>query len=100
MADKGFGFRNLSVAWKLRCMAIVTCVLLLAMGAVAVYQLSQSQNRLQSMYSTNLQNTKALDNTSISYRDVRLALRALALAQTAADTDSATTRLQGAFNSL
>jgi methyl-accepting chemotaxis protein len=100
MADKGFGFRNLSVAWKLRCMAIITCVLLLAMGVVAVYQLGKAQDRLQDMYRTNLQNTKALDNASITYRDVRLAVRALALAQSSADTDAATTRLQNALNTL
>jgi len=101
MAEKsGFGFRNLSVAWKLRSMAVVTCVLLLAMGGVAVYQLSKAQHRLQDMYSSNLQNTKALDNVAVAYRDVRLAIRSVALAQTAADAQTAAGRVQDAFNTL
>ena len=100
MAEKTFGFRNLSVAWKLRSMAIVTCVLLLVMGGVGIYQLSNAQDRLTSMYDTNLQNTKALDNTSIAYRDVRLAMRALALAQTEADNNTATTKVQDSLAAL
>ncbi|MFI5894276.1 methyl-accepting chemotaxis protein [Actinoplanes sp. NPDC051513] len=100
MADKGFGFRNLSVAWKLRWMAIVTCVLLLAVGVVGIYQLGNTQDRLQEMYSTNLQNTKALDDVAIAYRDVRLGVRALALAQTTAETQAATTRVQDGLDTL
>jgi methyl-accepting chemotaxis protein len=101
MAEKsGFGFRNLSVAWKLRCMAVVTCVLLLAMGGVAVYQLSKAQNRLQDMYNTNLQNTTAVDNVAVSYRDVRLAIRSVALAQNAEAGQTAAGKVQDAFNTL
>jgi len=101
MAEKsGFGFRNLSVAWKLRCMAVVTCVLLLAMGGVSVYQLSTAHGRLEDMYNTQFEGTKALDTAAISYRDVRLAIRAVALAQSAADAQTAADRVQDAFNAL
>jgi methyl-accepting chemotaxis protein len=101
MAEKsGFSFRNLSVAWKLRCMAIVTCVLLLVMGAFAVYQLSQAQDRLQEMYKTNLEGTKALDNVAVSFRDVRLAMHSVAMAEGTAATQAATGKVQDAFAAL
>ncbi|MFC7274366.1 methyl-accepting chemotaxis protein [Paractinoplanes rhizophilus] len=100
MADKGFGFRNLSVAWKLRWMAIVACILLLAVGTVGIYQLGNTQERLQDMFRTNLQNTKALDNVAIAYRDLRLGLRALALAQNSAETQAATTVVRGTLDTL
>src|SRR5690348_10709626 len=101
MAEKsGFAFRNLSVAWKLRCMAVVTCVLLLVMGAFGVYQLSQAQDRLQEMYKTNLEGTKALDNTAASFLQLRLAVRTVAMAQNAADTQTATGQVQDAFGTL
>ncbi|GIE85693.1 methyl-accepting chemotaxis protein [Actinoplanes regularis] len=101
VAEKsGLGLRNLSVAWKLRCTAIVTCVLLLAMGGLAVYELHKAQDRLRDMYRTNLGNITALDKFAISYRDIRLAVRSLAMAQNGAEAATATNRVQSTLNTF
>ncbi len=103
MADKkthtrppsaGFSFKNLSVAWKLRWLAVITCVMLAVLGVVGVLQVGTTQQRLENMYNIHLHNTKALDNVAVAYRDLRLGSRALALAQTEAENDAATTRVQ------
>jgi methyl-accepting chemotaxis protein len=96
----GFSLRNLSVAAKLRCMAAVTCVILLVMGVIAIMQLGSAQDRLESMYNTNLQNTKSLDDLAVAYRDMRLAIRVLAFAQNDADTETAATRVQNSFTTV
>ncbi|MFI5841314.1 methyl-accepting chemotaxis protein [Catenuloplanes sp. NPDC051500] len=108
MADKthtqpsssGFSFKNLSVAWKLRWLAVITCVMLAVLGVVGVLQLGTTQSRLEDMYNVHLHNTKALDTIAVNYRDLRLGSRALALAQTEAENDAATTRVQKAQTEL
>ncbi|WP_051797107.1 methyl-accepting chemotaxis protein [Catenuloplanes japonicus] len=108
MADKtharppstGFSFKNLSVAWKLRWLAVITCAMLAVLGVVGVVQLGSAQQRLEDMYNTHLHNTKSLDSVAIAYRDLRLGSRGLALAQTPAENDAATTKVQNAQTAL
>ena len=96
----GFGFRHLSVAWKLRWMSVITCVLLVAMGLFGVLQLGSAQDRLTTMYHVHLRNSTALDDVAIAYRDVRIAIRSLALAQTKVDADSLNTKVQNSLSQL
>jgi methyl-accepting chemotaxis protein len=98
--SSGFGFKNLSVAWKLRWSGLITCALLLIMGVFGVVQLRSTQDRLNDMYHVHLRNSSALDGVAIAYRDVRIAIRTLALAQTRAENVAATGKAQDALTRL
>ncbi len=99
-ARPGFGFKNLSVAWKLRWMALIACVLLMVVGVVGIVQLGSAQSRLSSMYAVHLHNTKTLDEVAIAYRDARLSTRVLGMAQTKEENDAATIRVEESLAAL
>ncbi|MDP9794612.1 methyl-accepting chemotaxis protein [Catenuloplanes nepalensis] len=92
--SSGFSFKNLSVAWKLRWMALTTCILLGVVGVVGIVQADSTQERLEKMYTVHLHNTKSLDDVAIVYRDSRIATRALGMAQTEAENDTGTARVE------
>ncbi|MEV6925826.1 methyl-accepting chemotaxis protein [Dactylosporangium sp. NPDC051485] len=93
-------FRDLSVGWKLRIMAILVSVQLLAIGLLALSQLSSAQDRLNLLYNENLHQVQAVDNVLMAYKDVRIRLRELALAQSADDTSAAEKTLHAAIDEL
>ncbi|GAA0229598.1 methyl-accepting chemotaxis protein [Cryptosporangium japonicum] len=82
----GFAFRHLPVAWKLRSLAALVCVLLLAVGLYGLVQLGQTQDRLKSLYSNNLRNIQLINTVNTKVADVRRDVLNLAVAQTPADT--------------
>jgi methyl-accepting chemotaxis protein len=96
----GFGFKNLSVAWKLRWSGLITCALLLIMGVFGVIQLRNTQDRLNAMYHVHLRNSSTLDGVAITYRDVRISIRGVALAQTKTETSTASAKAQDALSKL
>jgi methyl-accepting chemotaxis protein len=94
------GFRDLPVAWKLRGLASVVCVLLIAVGLVGMIQLGNTQNRLAQLYNSNLHDVRLLGEVATDYKDVRLKLRSVALATTSADTNTAVTAVDAAVTFL
>ncbi|SNY61198.1 methyl-accepting chemotaxis protein [Paractinoplanes atraurantiacus] len=94
------GFRDLPIAWKLRGLAGVVCVLLIVIGAVGIYQLSQTQNRLSHLYNSNLHDVRLLGEISTDYTDVRLKLRNVAMASGAAATDTAVDNFDNSMAAL
>ncbi|MFI5958402.1 methyl-accepting chemotaxis protein [Cryptosporangium sp. NPDC051539] len=96
----GFAFRHLPVAWKLRTLAALVCVLLLAVGLVGLYQLGNTQDRLKTLYRDNLQNVLLIDRIGMDFADARRELLNLALSQSAADTDKAAAKMQESMREL
>ncbi|MFI5495762.1 methyl-accepting chemotaxis protein [Actinoplanes sp. NPDC051859] len=76
----GFSFRDMSIAWKLRTLALISGVLLIAVGAVGIVQLGSTQNRLETLYSDNLNSVKQLGDLRAGYLQVRLDMRKLSTA--------------------
>ncbi|UWZ39964.1 methyl-accepting chemotaxis protein [Dactylosporangium roseum] len=93
-------FRDLSVAWKLRIVAIVVCALLAAVGVIGLLYLGNSQDRLDALYNQNLRSVQVLDDVAGDYKEVRLQSRALALAQTDAEKETATKGVENAVAGL
>ncbi|MFB9185563.1 methyl-accepting chemotaxis protein [Dactylosporangium sucinum] len=93
-------FRDLSVAWKLRVVAIVVCVLLAAVGAIGLLYLGNSQDRQSQLYHQNLRSVQLLDGVALDYKEIRFQMRGLALAQSDADTARATQLVQEAIAGL
>ncbi|MFI6070847.1 methyl-accepting chemotaxis protein [Actinoplanes sp. NPDC051343] len=83
------GFRDLPIAWKLRGLASVVCVLLIAVGLVGIIQLGSTQDRLAHLYDSNLHDVRLLGEVATDYKDVRLQMRGLALASGATETQAA-----------
>ncbi|GAB7050925.1 methyl-accepting chemotaxis protein [Catenuloplanes indicus] len=96
----GFGLKNLSVAWKLRWLALISGLLLLVVGVVGIVQLASAQDRLSTMYDVHLHNTRSLDQVAIAYRDVRISTRVLGMAQTAEENETATVRVNDTLAAL
>jgi len=80
--SSGFAFKNLPVAWKLRALAVLVSVLLLAVGVLGLVQLGSTQDRLESLYAKNLHTIQLINNVSERVADVRRNLLNLAVAQT------------------
>ncbi|MBB2946958.1 methyl-accepting chemotaxis protein [Actinoplanes lutulentus] len=76
------GFRDLPIAWKLRGLAGIVCTLLVLIGVVGIVQLSNTQDRLAHLYNSNLHDVRLLGEIATDYKEVRLRLRAVALATT------------------
>ncbi|MER7008838.1 methyl-accepting chemotaxis protein [Dactylosporangium sp. NPDC000555] len=93
-------FRDLSVAWKLRVVAIVVCALLAAVGLIGLLYLGNSQDRLESLYERNLRSIQLLDMVATDYKEIRLQARGLALAQSPAENDAAVGRVDAAVRAL
>jgi len=85
----GFSFRNLPIAWKLRGLALISGLLLLVVGVVGTIELAGAQKRLDKMYSSNLHDIRILGDIRADYRQIRLNMRDMAMAQNAADSAAA-----------
>ena len=96
----GFSFRNLPIAWKLRVLALLSSVLLLVLGVLAIVQLGNAQDRLQQLYATNLRDVRLLGEVHADYKQVRLALRTMAMADVGAASDKAGVELDRAIANL
>ncbi|WP_433046881.1 methyl-accepting chemotaxis protein [Dactylosporangium sp. CS-033363] len=96
----GSAFRNVSVAWKLRIVAVVVCALLATVGLIGLLYLGNSQDRLDSLYNRNLQSVHMLDGVSSDYLNVRFQVRGLALAQSDEDADAAEGKVGDAVRGL
>ena len=94
------GFRDMPIAWKLRGLAAVVCVLLVAIGLVGMVQLGQTQDRLANLYSNNLHDVRTLGEVAADYSDVRLRLRGVAMASAGAETDTAVATLDTSIAKL
>ncbi|WP_433605360.1 methyl-accepting chemotaxis protein [Dactylosporangium sp. CA-139114] len=96
----GSAFRNVSVAWKLRIVAIVVCALLAAVGLIGLFYLGSSQDRLNALYHRNLQSVQLLDDVAGDYLQVRFQVRGLALAQGDTETAAAEQKITEAVAGL
>ncbi|MFI5910600.1 methyl-accepting chemotaxis protein [Dactylosporangium sp. NPDC051541] len=96
----GSAFRNVSVAWKLRTVAIVVCALLAGVGLIGLLYLGNSQDRLNSLYNRNLQSVQILDDVANDYLQVRFSVRGLALAQGDAEAAAAEQKITDAVSGL
>jgi methyl-accepting chemotaxis protein len=85
----GFSFRNLPIAWKLRGLALISGLLLLVVGVVGTMELAGAQKRLDQLYSSNLRDVRILGDIRAGFRQIRLDMRDMAMAQTAADSAAA-----------
>jgi methyl-accepting chemotaxis protein len=101
----GFSFRDLPIAWKLRGLATIVCLLLLAVGLFGIVQLGRAQNRLDALYRDNLRSVQLLDEVDKDFKDVRLNTREVAMSQSRADTavlertlDASITQLDQVWN--
>ena len=94
------GFRDMPIAWKLRALASMVCVLLIAVGLVGIIQLGNTQDRLAHLYGSNLHDVRLLGEVATDYKDVRLQLRNVALARAGAETDAALTSLDNSVTTL
>jgi methyl-accepting chemotaxis protein len=94
------GFRDMPIAWKLRGLAGVVCVLLVVIGSVGLYQVSQAQDRLAHLYESNLHDVRLLGEIAANYNDVRLQLRNVAIAAAGAETDAAVQVLDASLTAL
>jgi methyl-accepting chemotaxis protein len=83
------GFRDMPIAWKLRGLAGVVCVLLAVIGSVGIYQVSQAQDRLSQLYHSNLHDVRVLGKIATNFTDVRLQMRNVVLADGNAEIDAA-----------
>jgi len=81
----GFAFKHLPVAWKLRALAALVCVMMLAVGLFGLAQLGKTQDRLKSLYDNNLHTIQLINTVSTRVADVRRELLNLAVAQTPAE---------------
>ena len=96
----GFSFRNLPVAWKLRLLALLSGLLLLALGALAIVQLGSTQDRLHDLYGTNLRDVRLLGEVNSDYNKVRIDMRKMAMAKVGADTERAARDLDASIAEL
>jgi methyl-accepting chemotaxis protein len=94
------GFRDMPIAWKLRGLAGVVCTLLVVIGSVGLYQVSQAQDRLSSLYSSNLHDVRLLGEIAANYNDVKLQLRNVAIAAVGPETDAALQVLDQSLTAL
>jgi methyl-accepting chemotaxis protein len=93
------GFRDLPIAWKLRGLASVVCALLVAVGLVGIFQLGSTQDRLSHLYNRNLHDVRLLGEVATDYKDVRLQMRAVALASST-EIDAVLTALDSSITTL
>ncbi|WP_328472486.1 methyl-accepting chemotaxis protein [Actinoplanes sp. NBC_00393] len=93
-------FRDMPIAWKLRGLAGVVCALLVVLGAVGIYQLSQTQDRLEHLYNSNLHDVRLLGEIATDYKDVRFQMRGVALAGGGTGTDAAIDALDTSIANL
>ncbi|MEV4701958.1 methyl-accepting chemotaxis protein [Actinoplanes sp. NPDC049316] len=96
----GFSFRDLPIAWKLRVLAALSGVLLLAVGVLGIVQLGNSQQRLQQLYGSNLHDVRVLGDVATNYKQVRLDLRKMAMAKVGAESEQAATTLDASIARL
>ncbi|KUL41410.1 hypothetical protein ADL15_03940 [Actinoplanes awajinensis subsp. mycoplanecinus] len=76
------------------------CVLLIVLGVFGIFQLGRTQDRLAHLYNSNLHDVRQLGEIAADYRDVRLALRSVAMATAGSETDAALVRLDGAVTAM
>ncbi|WP_166661015.1 methyl-accepting chemotaxis protein [Paractinoplanes brasiliensis] len=88
------------IAWKLRGLAGVVCVLLIAIGLVGIVQLGKTQDRLANLYGNNLHDVRILGEVATDYNEVRLQLRRVAMARAGTETDAAVTNLDASIAKL
>ncbi|GAA3150173.1 methyl-accepting chemotaxis protein [Planomonospora alba] len=81
-------FRDLSVVWKLRALAIVVLTLMLAVGAVGLVQLGGTQQRLDDLYHGNLRDVQMIGDVEAGYLKVRLKTNRAAMAQSSAESEA------------
>ncbi len=84
----GFSFRDLSIAWKLRGLATIVCLLLLTVGLVGIIQLGNTHDRLDELYSKNLHHIRLLGEANTDYKEILLDTHKVATSQSRAETDS------------
>src|SRR5690242_18798429 len=96
----GFSFRDLPIAWKLRGLATIVCLLLLAVGLFGIVQLGRAQNRLDALYRDNLRSVQLLDEVDKDFKDVRLNTREVAMSQSRADTAALERTLDASITQL
>ncbi|MDY7086955.1 MAG: methyl-accepting chemotaxis protein [Actinomycetota bacterium] len=77
------------IAWKLRGLAGVVCVLLIAIGLVGMVQLGKTQDRLANLYGNNLHDVRILGEVAADYNEVRVQLRRVAMARAGTETETA-----------
>jgi methyl-accepting chemotaxis protein len=94
------GLRDMPIAWKMRSLAGLVCALLVVIGAVGVYQVGQTQERLAHLYNNNLHDVRLLGEISADYVNVRLQMRGLAMADAGTETEEALKDLDGAIAEL
>src|SRR5688572_9882117 len=93
-------FRDMPIAWKLRGLAGVVCLLLIILGVVGIYQLSRTQDRLDQLYNSNLHEVRQLGEVATGYKDVRLQMRGVAVASGTDGTDAAIDVLDASIANL
>ncbi|MGI5240887.1 methyl-accepting chemotaxis protein [Dactylosporangium sp. CA-139066] len=93
-------FRDVSVAWKLRIVAVVVCALLAAVGLIGLLYLGSSQTRLDELYNRNLRAVQNLGEAQADYRQLRFDVRGLALAQGDSEQAAAAQRIADATKGL
>ena len=98
--SRAAGFRDLPVAWKLRSLAALSCVLLLAVGVLGLVQVGSTQQRLKDIYYENLQPVQIADSAALDFKEARRQLLALALAQTPAERQLSLAGIQTASDSV
>jgi methyl-accepting chemotaxis protein len=96
----GFSFRDMSIGWKLRILALLSGVLLLTVGLVGMVGLGNTQERLNELYHSNLHDVRMLGDVRAEYKQVRIDMRKLAMAQNDADTTAANRSLDVAIGAL
>ncbi|MFC7534209.1 methyl-accepting chemotaxis protein [Actinoplanes sp. GCM10030250] len=96
----GLGLRDMPIAWKLRGLAGVVCVLLVVIGSVGIFQLGRTQDRLEHLYSSNLHDVRLLGEIATNYKEVRFQMRGVALAGSADAAEEAIRTLDTAMTSL
>jgi methyl-accepting chemotaxis protein len=96
----GFSFRDMSIGWKLRILALVSGVLLLAVGLVGIVSLGNTQDRLNRLYHSNLHDVRLLGDVRSGFKQVRVDMRKLAMAQNDADNAAANQSLDAATVAL
>ncbi|WP_436531447.1 methyl-accepting chemotaxis protein [Actinoplanes sp. HUAS TT8] len=95
-----FAVRDMPIAWKLRGLAGIVCALLIVIGVVGLVQLSRTQDRLAELYHSNLHDVRLLGEVAADYRDVRLALRNVAMSGKGTAMDAALDRLDGSVTTM
>ncbi|SHN45374.1 methyl-accepting chemotaxis protein [Cryptosporangium aurantiacum] len=98
--SSGFSFKHLPVAWKLRTLAALMCVLLLAVGSVGLYQLDQTQDRLDGLYHQNLHKVQLVSEVGLRVSDVRREILNLAIAQTDAENQAGKAAVEDAIDEV